>query len=60
MAYFNGKKEPPPQVETPVWSCTGENCAGWMRENFTFEETPSCPLCHAEMKKETRTLPQIP
>ena len=59
MAYYNNKKEPAPEVETKVWSCTSPDCPGWMREKFSFKETPTCPLCKSEMKKETRTLPQI-
>ncbi|MFB4164686.1 cold-shock protein [Alteribacillus sp. JSM 102045] len=59
MAYYNGRKEAPPEVETKVWSCTNDDCAGWMRENFTFESEPSCPLCQSEMIKDTKTLPQI-
>lgn len=59
MAYFNGKKEPIPEVETKIWSCTSEDCSGWMRETFTFEEVPKCPLCQSEMKKEVKVLPEL-
>ncbi|QTN00461.1 cold-shock protein [Sediminibacillus dalangtanensis] len=59
MAYYNNKKEPAPEVETTIWSCTSEDCSGWMREDFSFEETPKCPLCQSTMEKETKTLPQI-
>ncbi|MRH41929.1 cold-shock protein [Aquibacillus halophilus] len=59
MAYYNNKREPVPEVETVVWSCTSESCAGWMRESFSFEEEPKCPLCKSEMVKETRTIAKI-
>ncbi|SDG92686.1 Cold-inducible protein YdjO [Alteribacillus persepolensis] len=59
MAYFNQRKEAPPEVETNVWSCTNEGCSGWMRENFTFDNEPRCPLCDSDMKKDIKTLPQI-
>ncbi|UFT98583.1 cold-shock protein [Radiobacillus kanasensis] len=59
MAYFNNKKEPVPEVETMIWSCTNDSCPGWMRESFSFESEPSCPLCHSEMKKEEKVLPKI-
>lgn len=59
MAYFKGQKEPVPEVETNVWSCTSESCPGWMREAFTFEENPKCPLCESDMDKEIRVLPVI-
>ncbi|SDK02531.1 cold-shock protein [Sediminibacillus albus] len=59
MAYYNNKKEPTPEVETNIWSCTSDDCAGWMREDFTFEETPACPLCQSKMEKGVKTLPQI-
>lgn len=58
---FHGKnpREPVPEVETTVWACTNEDCAGWMRDDFSFEEEPTCPMCHSEMQKETRVLPEI-
>ncbi|SFE42920.1 cold-shock protein [Alteribacillus iranensis] len=59
MAYYNNKKEAPPEVETSIWSCTNEDCSGWMREDFTFEKQPDCPLCQSSMERETKTLPQI-
>lgn len=37
--YF-GKKvvEEIPQADTAIWSCTNEDCNGWMRDNFAFEQ----------------------
>lgn len=59
MAYYNGKREPVEEVDTVIWTCTNEDCSGWMRDRFSFEETPACPLCKSEMVKETKTLPEI-
>ncbi|MEQ6377875.1 cold-shock protein [Bacillaceae bacterium S4-13-58] len=59
MAFYQKKSEPIPEVETKVWSCVNEDCSSWMREDFTFEEKPTCPKCQSEMVKETRVLPQI-
>ncbi|TFJ94307.1 cold-shock protein [Lentibacillus salicampi] len=59
MSFSRGPKQPVPEVETNVWSCTNEDCAGWMRESFSFNEEPECPLCHASMEKEVRVLPEL-
>lgn len=59
MAFNRGPQEPVPEVETTVWACTNDSCSGWMRDAYSFEDEPNCPLCHAAMKKETRILPVI-
>lgn len=60
MAFYSkNTREPVPEVETTVWSCTNDDCSGWMRDDYTFEKTPTCPMCQSEMKKETRTLPEL-
>lgn len=59
MAFSRGPKEPLPEVETNIWSCTNEECQGWMRESFSFKEEPSCPLCESGMEKEVRMLPEL-
>lgn len=59
MSFSRGPKEPVQEVETSVWSCTKEDCQGWMRESFSFEDEPSCPLCHSEMAKEVRVIPEL-
>ncbi|TLS37416.1 cold-shock protein [Pseudalkalibacillus caeni] len=60
MAFFSKQQpEPIPEVETSVWSCTNDGCSGWMRENFSFEATPACPLCASTMQPEVRMLPEI-
>ena len=59
MSFSRGPKEPVPEVETSVWSCTKEDGQGWMRESFSFEDEPSCPLCQSEMAKEVRVIPEL-
>ncbi|WP_217588467.1 cold-shock protein [Lentibacillus saliphilus] len=59
MSFSRRPKEPVPEVETNVWACTNDDCQGWMRESFSFDETPKCPLCKADMKQEVRTLPEL-
>ncbi|GIQ68706.1 cold-shock protein [Xylanibacillus composti] len=60
MAFFSRQAaEPVPEAETNVWSCDNEECAGWMRQDFSFSSAPECPLCHSSMRQETRMLPVI-
>ncbi|MDT9725558.1 cold-shock protein [Xylanibacillus composti] len=48
-------------VETKVWTCSGQQCKGWMRAEFTFQATsPQCPLCSQSMVPTTKLLPKIP
>ncbi|MDP4096236.1 cold-shock protein [Paenibacillus sp. P96] len=49
--------EPVPEENTEVWSCTNNDCNGWMRRDFTFNGEPSCPLCDSSMNQEVRMLP---
>jgi len=59
MSFSRGRKEPVPEVETTVWACKSEDCNGWMRESYSFEEEPKCPLCQSAMKHEVRMLPEL-
>lgn len=59
MAFSRGPKEPLPEVETEVWLCSNDDCNGWMRASFSFEEEPKCPLCHSSMQHEVRMLPDL-
>ncbi|WP_377889161.1 cold-shock protein [Alkalihalobacillus sp. R86527] len=60
MAFFSKQQqEPIPEVDTDVWSCSSGDCSGWMRANYSFSDTPSCPLCGGEMASEIRNLPEI-
>jgi hypothetical protein len=55
---FRRVEEPVPEAATEVWSCTNEECNGWMRDNFTLASgDPICPLCQSAMIKEERILP---
>lgn len=58
--YFSKKMmEPVQEEETSVWLCSDEDCPCWMRENFAFEQSPSCPICNSEMVKNTKMLPAL-
>lgn len=48
-----------PEAMTPVWSCTRDDCNGWMRANFSFADEPDCPKCHSAMVSEMRSLPVL-
>lgn len=59
---YNSRKRPVeevPEVLTPVWSCSSDDCNGWMRENFTFSEAPVCLLCHSPMERGERMLAAV-
>ncbi|HZG14540.1 MAG TPA: cold-shock protein [Candidatus Bathyarchaeia archaeon] len=58
---YHSKKniEPIPEQQTSVWMCTGDDCSCWMRENYSFEKLPTCPICHSKMVKETKMLPPL-
>ncbi|GGG16596.1 cold-shock protein [Paenibacillus abyssi] len=56
--YFSKKsKEPLELVQTSIWMCCEDECFGWMRENFSFDKEPLCPLCSSNMEKKTKMLP---
>ncbi|UUZ81011.1 cold-shock protein [Paenibacillus sp. P26] len=59
MNYRKKPLEEVPYENTPIWSCTKEDCKGWMRDNFAFEHEPTCPLCSSPMVRETKMLPQL-
>jgi hypothetical protein len=59
MVYRNKSQEEIPEESTVVWSCTSDNCKGWMRDNFAFEHTPKCTLCDSPMTKDTKMLPLL-
>lgn len=48
-----------PEENTEVWTCSSDDCIGWMRDNFSFEDTPSCPLCQSEMTRSDKVLPVL-
>jgi hypothetical protein len=56
---YNSRKRPlddVPQEMTAIWSCTNEECNGWMRDNFVFSIQPTCPQCQSAMEKGERKL----
>jgi len=48
-----------PQEETAIWQCVSDDCIGWMRDDFSFEEVPTCYLCSSPMVSATRMLPAL-
>lgn len=59
MNYRKKTLEEIPEENTEIWSCSNDDCNGWMRDNFAFDYTPVCPLCSSEMVKDTKMLPQL-
>ncbi|WP_027086267.1 cold-shock protein [Cohnella panacarvi] len=59
--YHSRKKplEDLPEELTAIWSCTKENCRGWMRDNFVFSIVPICSLCQSEMVKGEKMLAMV-
>ncbi|MEI2341977.1 cold-inducible protein YdjO-related protein, partial [Priestia megaterium] len=49
--YYYGKRnqEPLAQEQTEVWECTVEDCKGWMRKDFSYDNHQKCPLCGNHM-----------
>ncbi len=54
---FRKQAEVIPEDDISIWSCTSEDCNGWMRNDFTFENQPLCPLCSSQMSTEIKRLP---
>jgi len=56
---YNSRKknvEEVPTELTAIWSCSNEQCNGWMRDNFTFSLSPICPQCHSVMVQQEKVL----
>ncbi|MCC3376821.1 cold-shock protein [Cohnella sp. REN36] len=59
---YHSRKKPPEEVAlepTTIWSCTSEDCNGWIRDNFSFADHPQCLLCGSEMEKGEKMLPAL-
>jgi len=59
MYVYYSRKRPQdelPEEMTPIWSCSDENCKGWMRDNFVLSATPVCSLCQSEMVRGEKML----
>jgi hypothetical protein len=48
-----------PEENTSIWTCSNDTCMGWMRDNFSFEVKPSCPLCQSDMVNDDKVLPVL-
>lgn len=58
--YFRRKSlEDIPEENTTIWSCSDQDCTGWIRDNFAFEYTPTCWQCHSPMVSSTKMLPLL-
>ena len=57
--YFKKNAEPIPEKLTEVWTCSNDDCSCWMRDDFSFNDTPECPICHSPMNKENKVLPVL-
>ncbi|PWK07019.1 cold-shock protein [Tumebacillus permanentifrigoris] len=57
--YYRAKQVEVQEDITTIWSCTNEGCKGWMRDNFAFEQAPTCRLCKHEMASSTKMLPML-
>lgn len=60
--YYYGKRnqEPLAQEQTEVWECTVEDCKGWMRKDFSYDNHQKCPLCGNYMEAGERLINKIP
>lgn len=59
MHYRKKPEEEIPQEDTAVWLCTQEGCSGWMRDNFTFDQSPVCWQCNSPMVSSFKLLPLL-
>ncbi|MBN3524582.1 cold-shock protein [Paenibacillus apiarius] len=59
MNYRKKPLEEIPEENTAIWSCTKEGCKGWMRDNFAFENEPTCRLCNSPMVRDMKMLPLL-
>lgn len=46
-----------PEENTAIWKYNNEDCIGWMRDNFSFDVKPICPLCSSDMHNDAKILP---
>ncbi|WP_083938144.1 cold-shock protein [Paenibacillus daejeonensis] len=59
MYYSKKSAEPTPEEQTSIWSCLSDGCECWMRDNFSFDSNPNCPICGSEMLADSRMLPVL-
>ncbi|MBB3113208.1 hypothetical protein FHS18_005311 [Paenibacillus phyllosphaerae] len=46
-----------PEEMTMIWSCTNPECKGWIRDSFSFKDTPVCSQCNSLMVSSEKNLP---
>ncbi|MFC4098522.1 cold-shock protein [Paenibacillus xanthanilyticus] len=59
--YYSRKRpvEEVPVQDTAVWTCSNDDCNGWMRDDFAFAEQPCCPQCQSAMISAVKSLPVL-
>ncbi len=46
-----------PKAVTDVWSCSKEDCNGWIRDDYSFEDVPVCRQCKSPMIRSRKEVP---
>ncbi|WP_035101887.1 cold-inducible protein YdjO-related protein [Aneurinibacillus terranovensis] len=61
MAFMRGKQqvEEVEKYDIAIWNCDNPDCNAWMRQLYSFEKDPVCPLCQSTMSQEIRLLPVL-
>lgn len=59
--YYSRKRpaEEIPTEMTAIWSCTKEGCNGWIRDDYSFEDVPTCSQCNSPMLRSMKSLPVL-
>ena len=60
--YYYGKRnqEPLAQEQTEVWECTVEDCKGWMRKDFSYDNHQNALCVEITWKLENDLLIKSP
>ena len=59
IRFNHRKKAEETMVDAQVWCCSSSDCRIWMRQEFTLDPNPSCPVCGAEMHLANRRVPPM-
>ncbi|MFC4775894.1 cold-shock protein [Paenibacillus sp. GCM10023252] len=59
MYYSKKNTEPVPEEQTAVWTCSKDGCECWMRDDFSFQSQPQCPICSSSMEQSMKLLPVL-
>lgn len=58
--YYSRKKTEEILLEaTVIWSCTKQDCNGWIRDDFAFAMVPTCHQCNSPMIRSMSELPVL-